>query len=174
MSGDPGIFSLSRRRFVQALAMLAAQARWPLRLAADGNNTAPLELWYDRPASQWVQALPIGNGRLGAMIFGEVIEEHLQLNDDTLWSGAPRDWDNPKAKDVLPDIRRAVAEGRYVDADQLAKGMMGPVHGGVSAARRSARHLRARRHRPEISPRARPDDGRLDGDVPGRRDDLHA
>ena len=71
MSGDPGIFSLSRRRFVQALAMLAAQARWPLRLAADGNDTAPLELWYDRPASQWVEALPIGNGRLGAMIFGE-------------------------------------------------------------------------------------------------------
>ncbi len=126
MSGDSGIFSLSRRRFVQALAMLAAQARWPLRLAADGNDTAPLELWYDRPASQWVQALPIGNGRLGAMVFGEVIEERLQLNDDTLWSGAPRDWDNPKAKDVLPDIRRAVAEGRYVDADQLAKEMMGP------------------------------------------------
>jgi alpha-L-fucosidase 2 len=126
MSGGPGIFPLSRRRFVQALAMLAGQARWPLRLAADGNNTAPLELWYDRPASQWVQALPIGNGRLGGMIFGEVIEEHLQLNDDTLWSGAPRDWDNPKARDVLPEIRRAVAEGRYVDADQLAKGMMGP------------------------------------------------
>jgi alpha-L-fucosidase 2 len=126
MSGGLEIFSLSRRRFVQALAMLAAQARWPMRLAAADGASAPLELWYDRPASQWVQALPIGNGRLGAMVFGDVIEEHLQLNDDTLWSGAPREWDNPKAKDVLPEIRRAVAQGRYVDADQLAKGMQGP------------------------------------------------
>ena len=126
MSGDPGIFSSHGGDSCRRWRCSPRRRDGPLRLGADGNTTAPLELWYDRPASQWVQALPIGNGRLGAMIFGEVIEEHLQLNDDTLWSGAPRDWDNPKAKDVLPDIRRAVAEGRYVDADQLAKGMMGP------------------------------------------------
>lgn len=86
MSGDFELFTLSRRRFIQALAMLAAQTRWPARLNAEGDAATALELWYDRPASRWVQALPIGNRRLGAMIFGEVLDEHLQLND-TLWSG---------------------------------------------------------------------------------------
>ena len=60
------------------------------------------------------------------MVFGGVGRERLQLNDDTLWSGGPRDWDNPKAKDVLPDIRKAVFAGQYVEADALAKKMMGP------------------------------------------------
>jgi alpha-L-fucosidase 2 len=60
------------------------------------------------------------------MVFGGVGRERLQLNDDTLWSGGPRDWDNPKAKDVLPDIRKAIFAGQYVEADALAKKMMGP------------------------------------------------
>src|SRR6185295_11121460 len=73
-----------------------------------------------------VEALPIGNGRLGAMIFGGVVQERLQLNEDTLWSGGPKDWDNPKARAVLPEIRQLVRDGQYVQADQLAKQMMGP------------------------------------------------
>ena len=72
----------------------------------DTSNN-PLKLWYDQPAEAWVQALPVGNGRFGAMIFGGVAEEHLQLNEDTLWSGAPKDWSTPGAKDMLPEVRRA-------------------------------------------------------------------
>ena len=54
--------------------------------------TSDLTLWYRQPAEQWVEALPIGNGRVGAMIFGGVASERLQLNHDTLWSGVPSDW----------------------------------------------------------------------------------
>ncbi len=85
-----------------------------------------LKLWYRQPANHWVEALPIGNGRLGAMVFGGIRSEHLQLNEDTLWSGAPRDWNNPRAREVLPVIRRAIAEGRYHEADDLARQMQGP------------------------------------------------
>ena len=59
--------------------------------------SAPLTLWYRQPAAQWVEALPIGNGRLSAMVFGGVAEERLQLNEDTLWSGGPYDPANPDA-----------------------------------------------------------------------------
>ncbi len=84
-----------------------------------------LRLWYTRPAAQWVEALPVGNGRLGAMIFGGVAVERLQLNEDTLWSGGPRDWDNPHAREVLPEVRRLVAAGDYTGADALCRQMQG-------------------------------------------------
>ena len=61
----------------------------------------PLTLWYRRPAEQWTEALPIGNGRLGAMVFGGVDEERLQLNEDTLWAGGPYDPVNPEAPGAL-------------------------------------------------------------------------
>ena len=85
-----------------------------------------LLLGYRRPAAKWVEALPLGNGSLGAMAFGGIGTDRYQLNHDTLWSGGPRNWNNPGAKEALPEVRRAVAEGRYVDADRLAKKMMGP------------------------------------------------
>ena len=53
-----------------------------------------LTLWYKTPAKQWINALPVGNGRLGAMVFGGIQQERLQLNEDTLWSGGPHDWNN--------------------------------------------------------------------------------
>lgn len=122
---------MNRRDFVQRLALLggAAQALSALRVrGATPPDSAgrPLTLWYRRPAVRWVEALPIGNGRLGAMIFGGVGSERLQLNEDTLWSGGPKDWDNPKAKEILPELRRLIAAGRYVDADALAKQALGP------------------------------------------------
>ncbi|WP_274653824.1 glycoside hydrolase family 95 protein [Paenibacillus humicola] len=83
-------------------------------------------LFYDRPASAWTEALPIGNGRLGAMVFGGVEKERIALNEDTLWSGYPRDWNNPGAKEVLPRVRKLIREGRYAEADRLGKEMMGP------------------------------------------------
>jgi alpha-L-fucosidase 2 len=108
-----------------------------------------LKLWYTSPASQWVDALPIGNGRLGAMVFGggaihlidpkdpkadhasepvptDPAKETLQLNEDTLWSGLPVDGNKLDAKDYLPDVRRAVLEQKdYHLADQLCRKMQG-------------------------------------------------
>ena len=86
----------------------------------------PLSLWYRHPAQKWVEALPIGNGRQGAMVFGGVLREHLQLNEATLWSGEPRDGNNPGAKDVLPKIRAALFAGHYAEADKLCRQMQGP------------------------------------------------
>ena len=83
-------------------------------------------LWYRAAALNWNEALPLGNGRLGAMIFGGIDHEQLSLNEATLWSGGPRDWNNPRARDVLPLVRQAVREKRYAEADVLSKQMQGP------------------------------------------------
>ncbi len=89
--------------------------------ACDKNDDS-LKLWYEEPASQWVEALPLGNGRLGAMVFGVPSQEHLQLNEETLWSGQPNRNDNPDALAALPEIRRLIFEGRYKEAQDLVGG----------------------------------------------------
>lgn len=72
--------------------------------------SADLTLWYRQPAAEWNEALPIGNGRLGAMIFGGIKEEYLQLNEDSIWYGGPRDRNNPDALRNLGEIRRLLRE----------------------------------------------------------------
>lgn len=84
-----------------------------------------LQLWYRQPAQLWDEALPLGNGRLGAMLFGGVTTERLQLNDDTLWSGGPVRPITPPPATLLPEVRRAVAEGSFQDADTLCKQFQG-------------------------------------------------
>lgn len=85
-------------------------------------------LWYRQPARDWNEALPLGNGRLGAMVFGGVAKERLQLNDDTLWSGYPYDPTNPDAFRYLARVRQLVFAGKYRDAEQTAdQFMMGVV-----------------------------------------------
>ncbi|MBA4105943.1 MAG: alpha-L-fucosidase [Pirellula sp.] len=79
-----------------------------------------LQLWYDVPANRWTEALPIGNGRLGAMIFGGVAAERLQLNEDTLWTGGPRSYDHPGAAEVLPLLRELLFAGKQQEAEALA------------------------------------------------------
>jgi alpha-L-fucosidase 2 len=79
----------------------------------------PMLLWYSAPATNWTSALPIGNGRLGAMIFGGVGREHLQLNEDTLWAGGPYDPDNTNALPALPEVRRLIFDGKYDQATSL-------------------------------------------------------
>jgi len=82
-------------------------------------------LWYRQPAQQWVEALPIGNGRLGAMVFGQVQEERIQLNEDTVWAGEKRDRNNPAARESVLEIRRLLFAGRIAEAQALAeKGML--------------------------------------------------
>lgn len=78
-----------------------------------------LKLWYNKPATQWVEALPLGNGRLGAMVFGDPEHEQFQLNEETVWGGSPHNNTNPKAKEALPRIRQLIFEGRNVEAQAL-------------------------------------------------------
>jgi len=88
----------------------------------------PLRLRYAQAAERWTEALPVGNGRLGAMVFGGVAAERLQLNEATLWSGGPKDWNNPGAREALPEVRAAIFAGDYVKATELAKRMQGPFN----------------------------------------------
>ncbi|MDV3457078.1 glycoside hydrolase family 95 protein [Sphingomonas sp. HF-S4] len=77
-------------------------------------------LWYRQPAVKWTEALPVGNGRAGAMVFGGVARERLQLNEDTLWSGGRYHPVNPAARAALPEVRRLIFAGRYAEAQALA------------------------------------------------------
>jgi len=83
-----------------------------------------LVLWYRQPAKEWVEALPIGNGRLGAMVFGGVYEERIQLNEDTVWAGGPYDPTNPEALEALPKARELIFAGEYKQAHELIKEKM--------------------------------------------------
>ena len=85
-------------------------------------------LWYRQPAQVWTDALPVGNGRLGAMVFGGVTQERLALNEATLWSGGPKEWNNPQAKAILPQVRAALFAGDYEQADKLCRQMQGPYN----------------------------------------------
>lgn len=84
----------------------------------------PWTLWYDKPATVWNEALPVGNGRIAAMIFGDPTAEHLQLNEETFWSGGPSNNNNPEAIHALDDVRAAIFAGDYRKADQLANAHM--------------------------------------------------
>jgi len=77
-------------------------------------------LWYRQPAEKWVEALPLGNGRLGAMVFGGAESERIQFNEDTLWRGEPHDYSHNGAAKYLPTIRKLLFEGKQRDAERLA------------------------------------------------------
>lgn len=102
-------------------------AGWLLSMAhathaqAPADKAAGMRLWYRTPAGDvWENALPIGNGRLGAMVYGNVAEDIVQLNEHTLWSGGPHRNDNPLALDSLPLLRSLIFEKRYKEAERLA------------------------------------------------------
>ncbi|MDD4108830.1 MAG: glycoside hydrolase family 95 protein, partial [Prolixibacteraceae bacterium] len=86
-----------------------------------GENTQNLTLWYQQPAEDWVEALPAGNGRLGAMIFGGIDIERIQLNEESLWSGGPIDRANPEALENLESVRQLLFEGKYTEGEKLAQ-----------------------------------------------------
>ncbi len=86
-------------------------------VCADGDS---MTLWYQEPASEWVEALPIGNGHFGAMVFGGTSQARYQFNHDTLFSGEPHDYAHPNAVSVLPELRRLLFEGRQQEAHRLA------------------------------------------------------
>jgi alpha-L-fucosidase 2 len=110
--------TLTRRFTLAALGASTALSGASARAAAPKRS--PLRLWYRQPAKAWVEALPVGSGKLGAMVFGGVAAERLQLNEDTLWAGGPYDPANPEALAALPEIRRLIDGGQYAKATELA------------------------------------------------------
>jgi alpha-L-fucosidase 2 len=108
---------------------------------ADAN----LELWYDQPATRWVEALPVGNGRLGAMVFGGIGNEHLQFNESTLWTGKPHEYQHAGAVKFLPRLRQLLNEGRQLE---LEAGRLEPA-GEQKAAGEKRLAARARQREAE-------------------------
>ena len=104
-----------RREFLAAVAGVAVSSG-----CRSLRPTSGLELWYSRPADQWVEALPVGNGRLGAMVFGGIESERVQFNEDTVWQGGPHSYANPGAHRWLGRIRSLLFEGRQAEAEALA------------------------------------------------------
>ncbi len=106
---------------MRLLAPIFLLAAIPFTALSDEPTAAgAATLWYDEPAGAWLEALPLGNGRLGAMVFGGTARERIQFNEDTLWAGGPRDYSHPGAVDALPEIRRLLLEGRQKEAEALA------------------------------------------------------
>src|SRR5206468_3001138 len=110
----------SRSPFALAFLMLIAAA-------ATATAAGPLVLWYQEPvphgrngALLWDHGMPIGNGRLGGVVFGQTAHERIQLNEDTLWAGGPRDTNNPEALKYLPEVRRLLFAGDPSRATKLA------------------------------------------------------
>lgn len=109
--------------------LLAAASSAVFSVMPSQTKKPSLMLWYKQPAANWNEALPVGNGRIGAMVFGGAAEERIQLNDDTLWAGAPKDRVNPKALAALPEVRRLIFEGKNEEATKLAdSALMGVPH----------------------------------------------
>lgn len=112
---------ITRRQAIAAGAAAAGQGF--VGLSVNAAPPAPRQdvLWYRQPASTWTEALPVGNGRLGAMVFGGIASERIQLNEDTLWSGGPYEPLNPKAgPQAVEDIRKLIKQFRFSEAEALA------------------------------------------------------
>ena len=119
----------SRRRFLRdasiASAMLAQRSGLPAFAAptSGAEKTSEHVIFYDQPAAAWPDALPVGNGRLGAMVFGNTAKERLQLNEETVWMGERRDRNNPQAGRT-PEVRALLMAGKVHEAEALAAQVM--------------------------------------------------
>jgi alpha-L-fucosidase 2 len=103
------------------LILLAATAQ----SVAAGASESDFNLTYDKPATKWTEALPLGNGRIGAMVFGGTERERLQINESTLWGGGPRNYTNPTAYTHLEEIRQLIFAGKVDEAEKLSGSAMG-------------------------------------------------
>ena len=121
-----GASGFTRRRFVgSAFALAAAGKAQAAKPTAIGDQaatpTGQCVLHFAQPAGKWPDALPVGNGRLGAVVFGQVGKERIQLNEESIWDGEPnRDRDNPRAGQAVPRIRELLFAGKVADAEELA------------------------------------------------------
>ncbi|MBV7534229.1 glycoside hydrolase family 95 protein [Duganella sp. sic0402] len=118
----------TRRSFIITAGLAAAfpgLAKAAVQATTRGAQES-LSLWYEQAAAQWVEALPVGNGRLGAMCFGRIAQERIQLNEDTLFAGGPYDPNNPLSLAALPQVRALIDQARFSEAAQLiSSSMMG-------------------------------------------------
>jgi alpha-L-fucosidase 2 len=116
---------LTRRKFLRnsaaGAAFLSQASLWNKSLAATQDaQPSPYRIFFQQPAQAWVEALPVGNGNLGAMIFGDTGREHIQLNHDGVWDGELRDRNNPAAGAAVPEVRRLLFAGKVKEAEALA------------------------------------------------------
>ncbi len=126
-------------KFHQSLLLtVAIFLLWSCQPETNDPKESNLKLWYNQPADasvaddpngrkddpEWLKALPLGNGSLGLMVFGDVNQERIQLNEESMWSGSPADNDNPEAAAALPKIRQLLFEGKYKEATELTNQTM--------------------------------------------------
>jgi alpha-L-fucosidase 2 len=132
------IFIIMSSRYFTCLARFVIVGAWllsrPLLAADDRSSLSETTIWSDAPARNFTESSPIGNGRLGAMMFGGVDEERIVLNESSMWSGSRQDADRPDAYKVLPEIRRLLLEGKNIEAEALVNSNFtckGPGSGGA-------------------------------------------
>src|SRR6516162_2094983 len=108
-------------RFVIISAYLAAELVCGVTFSGASEAAhRDMVLWYRQPAQKWLEALPIGNGHMGAMVFGGVDEERIALNESSFWSGRPHDYDDTNAINYFPQIRDLVFAGKFQEAEKMA------------------------------------------------------
>ena len=111
---------MTRHLALVALISAVGVGQQPAPVTRVAGAAVPATLWYRAPAAGWNEALPVGNGRLGAMVFGGVTEERLQLNEDSVWAGQKLNRINPAAAKAIPEVRRLLGEGKVAEAEALA------------------------------------------------------
>ena len=104
-----------------AVLALLACSLVPVLAAKNIKTDNSTKLWYDAPASHWLEALPIGNSHLGGMVFGGVQDENIQLNEETFWSGGPCNNNSSKSTALLPEVRKLIFDGREDEAANIIK-----------------------------------------------------
>jgi alpha-L-fucosidase 2 len=131
---SPPKFMLKKRvSFSLCVSMFGLAIVVPLDAAENERHPPETTIWFDKPATNFTESLPLGNGRLGAMMFGGVGEERIVLNESSVWSGSRQDADRPDARKVLPEIRRFLLEGKNPEAEALVNANFtckGPGSGG--------------------------------------------
>ena len=96
----------------------------------NGKKNATV-LWYQKPAQNWNEALPIGNGRIGGMVFGGIRSEQIQVNEESVWYGGQMQRNNPSTKEKLPQIQALIKEGKIHQAERLCKQALGGTPQGM-------------------------------------------
>jgi len=115
-----------RKLFIIVITLFSSVYFQAATAQSNKKEDPNLKLWYDKPASVWEEALPLGNGKTGAMVFGGIVTERYQLNDLTLWSGTPKDGNNANGPEILKQTREAVSKGDYEKAGEAWKKIHGP------------------------------------------------